>query len=110
MRSHFLKTLDGEVKFKPEQNIYLFLWYGCLYVVAEGWRRLGLSDPTVDALLDREKLGLLKGVRDDVFHYQPEYQSSKTLRMMQAKGFVEWVHAFHDAFSAYFLAWLKSVK
>ena len=35
-----------------ELLMYMSLWYGTLFVLAEGWRELSLTDPEVDRLLD----------------------------------------------------------
>ena len=46
------------------------LWYGGLYVVIEGWKELGLSDPHVDDLLRSSNVELLKRYRHGTFHFQ----------------------------------------
>jgi len=84
---------------------YMSLWYGMLYVVAEGWQKLKLSDPTVDGLLKSPNLYLLKQYRNGTFHFQKHYFDRRFTGFMQ-KGIdtPKWARSLHDGFGAYFLA------
>jgi hypothetical protein len=49
---------------------YLAYWLGGLYVVIEGWKDQGFSDPTIDDLLtDEKRVDLLRRYRNGAFHY-----------------------------------------
>lgn len=48
---------------------YLSYWYGGMYVVIEGWQRLGLHDPEVDDLLTSDNVKHLERHRHGAFHY-----------------------------------------
>ena len=46
-------------------------WFASLFVVAEGWRDLKLSDPEIDPIIDAH-LDSLRLFRNAVFHFQPK--------------------------------------
>jgi hypothetical protein len=81
MRDHFY-ALVPEFSADPNRerlseaglkiDLYMSLWYGMLYVVAEGWQELKLSDPAVDSLLDSPNLNLLRLYRNGTFHFQKD--------------------------------------
>ena len=103
-RSLFLKKLQKGELDHLHTAVHLDLWYGCLFVVIEGWRKEGINDPAVRALLrDGTKRGLLEGYRNAVFHYHPDYVDSRREAVFRSVEFVEWVSALHDAISDYFL-------
>lgn len=83
MRSHFNEVI-GQPRFSiVESNLYMSYWYAGLYVVIEGWQDLGLTDPSVDALLDSPNVSLLRRFRNSVFHYQRKYYSEKSLGLIR---------------------------
>ena len=87
---------------------YMSYWYGGLYVVVEGWKRLALHDPAIDGLLASPNVKLLKDFRNSVFHYHPEYFEARFNAFMEATPqTVPWVTALNNAFSAYFLTRLN---
>jgi len=90
-----------------EEMMFLVLWYGCLYVVVEGWQTLKLSDPKIDHLLKSKNVGLLKGCRHDTFHFQRKYLSNRTLRFIDEKGTPSWVRELTSEFGNWFLRELK---
>ncbi len=51
---------------------YMSYWYGGLYVVIEGYRRLKLQDPSIDKLLLSRNTMLLKKFRDGVLRHDEE--------------------------------------
>lgn len=113
MRVHFKKELEKVRALKGmkdlvEVNLYMHLWYGCLRVVVEGWESMGLKDPKVTGLWDIEKIKLLNGLRNDVFHFQPSYVPSRTLKAIEDKTFVNWVHSIHEAIGAALLARMQA--
>lgn len=99
MRYFFFKEvsdLDIDENYPLDASIYLFLWYGCLYVVIEGWKNFGFSDSLVDSILEeKEKVNLLGGVRNDIFHPQKSYLPSRSLKMLRSQAFVQWVRQVH---------------
>ena len=108
--------------------MYMCLWYGVLRAVVEGWEELKLADPTIDSLLatrtgtmmkvrDKDDAeydvpetysDMLRRVRNAVFHFQRDYLDDRLIAFMQKKESVVWVRSLHEAFSQWFLSWLKS--
>lgn len=86
-----------------EADLYMSFWYGELYVVIEGWKEIGLSDPVVDSLLTSPNVELLKRYRNGVFHFQKQYFDERFLGFMRSKDSVTWVADLNQAFGAYFL-------
>jgi hypothetical protein len=84
------------------------LWYGLLYVVAEGWTFFGFVDPRIDELLKSENLLKLKDIRNANFHPQNEYWHRKhTDLITEGEAPVAWVTNLHAAFSEFFLKKFK---
>jgi hypothetical protein len=80
------------------------MWYGCLYVVVEGWRAERINWPQVTEILrDTTKLDRLRECRHAVLHYSATYLDPRVEALMQEEGFVAWVHQLYDAVSAFFL-------
>ena len=64
MRELFYEVLERnknhETKeFQIESIMYMSIWYGLLYTVIEGWRRLNLSDEQINNLLQSNNVDLL---------------------------------------------------
>ena len=57
------------------------VWYGCLYVVIEGWREIGMSDPEVSPP-DVPKAKLLQDVRNSVFYFQRQWMDKRLERFI----------------------------
>lgn len=74
-----------------------------MYVVIEGWKELGLSDPEVDALLESENVQLLKRYRNGVFHFQRDYFDDRFFDFMKAQGTVSWIRSVQESMSRFFL-------
>lgn len=53
--------------------MYFCYWLAAMYVVIEGYREIGLKDPAIDALLNPDKIAILKRYRHGVYHFQPDY-------------------------------------
>ena len=103
-RSLFLQKLQSGDFDHPHMRVHLDLWYACLFVVVEGWRREKIRDHAVTALLrDTKKVKLLEGCRNAVFHYESSYTDPRQEKLFRDPGFVEWVSALHDAISNFFL-------
>ena len=92
-----------------EQWIDLSLWYGCLYVVIEGWQRLGAADPEIDGLLASQHVALLKRFRNGVFHYQRRYWDNRFSDfVVQGAESAAWARQLNAAIGRYFLEWFRS--
>jgi hypothetical protein len=102
------ETLDMTELFVP--LMYMSLWYGLLYVVAEGWQALKLDDPTIDGCLAQENLKLLARYRNGTFHYKPRYWDERFVNFFSAQDSVPWVRGLHEAFNQWFLRWLRERK
>ena len=87
---------------------YMSYWYGGLFVVCEGWQELGLTDPTVDALLAHSNLGLLKRYRNGAFHFQKDYFDARFEDFKAEQGTVEWVRNLSSALGTWFLAHIQA--
>jgi hypothetical protein len=103
-RSLFLQKLQAGELDHLHTTVHLDLWYGCLFVVVEGWHKEKINDHAVTALLrDVQNRKLLEDYRNAVFHYHPNYVDSRRDAVFRSAEFVEWVNALHDAISSYFL-------
>lgn len=85
-----------------DHQIAMSLWYATLYVVIEGWREAKLADPDVDALLADSHADRLRRFRNQVFHYQREYDNPRVLEFLgeddaDAKAATDWVRRTHAA-------------
>jgi hypothetical protein len=64
MREQCFRLRDQKVPDDPvEKRLWLirpFMWLALLYVVAEGYQELGLSDPAIDKMLASPHLNLLR--------------------------------------------------
>jgi hypothetical protein len=79
------------------------LWYGCLYIVIEGWRDLGLENQEVEAFLESPNVDLLRIYRNATFHYQKDYLHEKFMAFLrEGEATATWVRGIHNAFAAYF--------
>ncbi|SRR5467141_5072023 len=79
MKNHFsiqgqqIVTGVGDIELaKLLARAYMSYWYGGLYVVIEGYRRLKLQDPSIDKLLLSRNTMLLKKFRDGVLRHDEE--------------------------------------
>ena len=103
-RSLFIEKLQEGAVDHPHTMVHLDLWYGCLFVVVEGWRKEKIRDEAVTAFLrDRAKRALLEGYRNAVFHYGSSYIDARQEKLFRDEAFVEWVSGLHDAISNFFL-------
>jgi len=108
MRTHFDEVIQGSVyggaRSEIESFLYMSYWYGGLFVVIEGWRELGLSEPTVDKLLASPNVELLRRYRNGVFHFQRDYNDDRFLAFMrEGEKTVPWVRDVTLHLGRYFL-------
>src|SRR3954447_17367173 len=62
--------------------IAMSLWFATVYVVIEGWLETKLTDPELNALLVDSHVHRLRRFRNQVFHYQREYDNPKLLEFL----------------------------
>ena len=114
MRYHFdgLLHTKGEAiaagKEPIEPFLYMSYWYGGMYVVIEGWKKLGLSDPRIDELLESPNVRLLKRYRNGVFHFQKRYFDNRFMELWRdGHDAVAWVRGLSQALGEFLLAHLE---
>ena len=79
-----------------------------MYVVIEGWRKLQLSDPAVDRLLDSPNVELLRRYRNGVFHFQKDYFDERFIGLIRdGENIVRWIRQLREELSRYFLDWYR---
>lgn len=71
-------------------------------VVIEGWRKAGISDSEVDEILGDDRVDDLRRFRNQIFHYQREYDNPKLLEFLRiedadAKKATTWIRRTHAA-------------
>lgn len=116
MRTHFDALLERKAEGKADENafevearLYMSYWYASLYVVIEGWEKLRLSDPIIDALLLSGNVALLKRYRDGTFHYHKDYNDKKFIALIEkGENVVEWIRSLNLEFGRWFLSNLRS--
>ena len=86
---------------------YMAYWYAGFYVVIEGWRDLGPSDPEIDALLTSLNVGFLRRFRNGAFHYQRAYAHEKLLGFPHQADAPMWIRDVREGLSRWFLAFLE---
>lgn len=85
-----------------DDEIAMSLWYATLYVVIEGWRESKLADPELDTLLADSHADRLRRFRNQVFHYQREYDNPRLIEFMgeddaDAHAATDWIRRTHTA-------------
>jgi hypothetical protein len=100
-----MKTDDG-----IRGYAYMSYWYAALYVVIEGWQKLGLRDEAIDRLLESPNVELLRLYRHAVFHFHEDYFNEHLTTPFVERGEspVGWVRSLSDEFGRWFLDWLDS--
>jgi hypothetical protein len=82
---------------------YLGYWLGSLYVVVEGWKELGFSDPSIDDLLrDETHVELLRLYRNGCFHYQASYFEKRFVGLWGSDGGLSKARRLQSAFRKWF--------
>jgi hypothetical protein len=109
MRDVFIRRVNreqtpAEVDFATsmDDTIALSLWYATVYVVVEGWRDARLTDSEVDELLGDDRVEELRRFRNQIFHYQPEYDNPKLLEFLgtgdaDVQEAINWIRRTHTA-------------
>ena len=84
----------------------LSVWYALLYVVIEGYQKMGLCDEGVDAVLAQEEyVDVLRRFRNGIFHYQQNPIPEKVLGFLAMEQSENWIRDLNSAFDAFFCAY-----
>jgi hypothetical protein len=97
LKGPFFSNEIQREEFGPEFMTFTLYWFASLFVVAEGWRGLNLTDPRIDNLINQH-WDSLKLFRNAVFHYQRKDQ--KHVQFFDADKF-NWGEALHAALRAF---------
>lgn len=107
MREKFEKKLaeqsQEEILTDPDLNNLMCLWYGCLYVVIEGWKDLRFKNHEVNGLLMSGNVDLLRGCRNDTFHFQKKYYPSRYVKFVTETDSAKWVRDLNMYFGKFFM-------
>ncbi|MHC4560520.1 MAG: hypothetical protein ACYS80_24840 [Planctomycetota bacterium] len=87
---------------------YFSMWMAMLYVVCEGWSKLGMVAPSVESLLSKDRLQFLRRYRNGVFHFQKTYFDRRFTEFIdQGDAIGDWADNLHLAISEHFLKWYR---
>jgi hypothetical protein len=90
--------------FYAPPGISLMYMYSALYVVIEGWKDLGLSDPRIDELIGSPFVDRLRRFRNATFHYQNDIASLKHLKLFgtEKERTEVWLRELYTELSRFF--------
>jgi len=98
----------------PGGALFIPLWaattlcLASLYVVVEGWERLGLKDEVIDGLLaDTGRVAALRDLRNSVFHFGAIHNPA-FMGVLADDATTEWAGSLHGAFRRFIDARLVS--
>jgi hypothetical protein len=92
-----------------ESEKHIFLWYSAVYIIFEGYQKLGLTDQNIENMLDPQKIDTLKNLRHSVFHYFKKYYNWDLIgHAILDKDLALWVYELQGAFYAFFNKELQS--
>jgi hypothetical protein len=97
------RLLTKQVTFKPkllESEMYLCLWFGCLYSVIEGWPNLKVDEPHLKELLNKGYKKKLYGFRNATFH--PTNYDDVRLQALATEGqkSIDWAREVTNQFKS----------
>jgi len=96
---------DAPDKQRDEWMRLVCVFAGLLYVVVEGYQKLGCTSATVDGLLDQEEsLARLKHFRNATFHYVGRVFDPRVVGFLQAENSRYWIRDLHLALGDYLRA------
>jgi hypothetical protein len=102
MYRHFVDERDRHGT-GPDSWMYLSIWFALLYTTVEGWQELGLTDATIDPLLQRaDYILLLRRYRNGVDHFQRAYWDARFDEMISQPESAAWAEKLTAALGAYF--------
>ncbi len=88
-------------------------WYASLWVVIEGWQKLGLQDKAIEKLLNSrlDYCALLKRYRNGVYHFQPRIIDERFGAFLrESNNNVPWIHNLHGEFLRFFREWVDQFE
>jgi hypothetical protein len=92
---------------------YMSYYYGSMFVVIEGWKRLKGQSPNyyrdqeIDALLQSRCVAQLERHRHGAFHFTPEYFDERLTQFTFEENSDLWLHKLHTAFGRWFVFHLQ---
>jgi hypothetical protein len=102
MHQHFLYHLRKDPGRAPEECItFMLYWLASLFVVADGWKSLKISEPTIDRIIDTH-WGGLRRFRNAVFHFH--LHDRKQIEFFTDVAKFNWAEDLHSALRTYFEA------
>jgi hypothetical protein len=110
IKRHFFDVLSEPVEdqerltpYEVNVDIYMTLWYATLYVVIDAWQKMGKRHKRLSELLThKDYVALLKGFRDDTFHYQPHDVRKRAIRFLVDREAAGWIREVHAELYKYF--------
>jgi hypothetical protein len=90
--------------------MYMDYFYAALFVVLEGYEKLGLSDPDTEALLDQALISKLRRQRKGAYHYVVKYYSPEHMALVVTPGSAEWARNLYYALGHFLLRELARIK
>ena len=91
------------------RSLALFVWYGLLFVVIEGYQELKLKDNAIDELLKRTELvDLLRRLRNGTFHYQKNPLNPRITNFLLHDDTAKWLNQVNRAFNKFFVEKLRA--
>jgi hypothetical protein len=91
-------TSDPSYADRSELVTFNVYWFASLFVIAEGWRDLKLSDPEIDPIIDAH-IDSLRLLRNAVFPFQPK---DVKFRQWNTPDRWNWAEKLMAAFQRYF--------
>jgi hypothetical protein len=101
-----LKDLEEDVDLRIEFFTYLQFWLSALYVVAEGFIELRLTDPELDGLV-KCHIDSLRLYRNATFHFQEK--PNKHVQFFGADR-LNWAEELHSSFEKFFLKHTRGIE
>jgi hypothetical protein len=97
----FYSAPDVETKQQvfPEFMVFTHYWLASLFVVADGWKQLNLTDPEINKMIKRHWKSLYD-LRNAIFHFQK--RDSKYKQFFDAAKF-NWAEELHASLRIFFL-------
>lgn len=81
---------------------YLDYWYAFLYILIEGYKKLGLRDSNIDNTLNGSHSTYLKKYRHAVFDFKKDYGGVALKKeFLTSEKPVEWVSTLHESFRVF---------
>jgi hypothetical protein len=102
LKGMFYSTLDLETRKQvyPEFMVFTHYWLASLFVVADGWKQLRISDPKIDAMIKKHWKSLWD-FRNAIFHFQR--QDTKHRQFFAPDKF-NWAEELHASLRTFFTA------